>query len=110
MAWVGVYIGTKVPTVEVAQQVGFIVIFPLTFLSSAFVPIATMPGWMQPIALWNPVSTLTSSLRQLFGNPDPYASDAFPAQHALLVSVLWIVAILVIFAPLAIRRYRTVTR
>ena len=110
MAWVGVYVGTKVPTVEVAQQVGFIFIFPLTFLSSAFVPIATMPGWMQPIAEWNPVSTLTSSLRQLFGNPDPYAADVFPAEHSMLVSVVWIAVVLAIFAPLAIRRYRTITR
>ncbi len=110
MAWVGVYVGLRVPTVEVAQQVGFIVIFPLSFLSSAFVPIATMPSWMQPIAEWNPVSTLTSSLRDLFGNPNPFSTDAFPAQHPFLVSVCWIVGTLVVFVPLGIHRYRTTTR
>jgi ABC-2 type transport system permease protein len=110
MAWVGVYVGLLVPTVEVAQQVGFIVIFPLSFLSSAFVPIATMPSWMQPIAEWNPVSTLTSSLRDLFGNPNPFSTDAFPAQHPFLVSVGWIVLTLAIFVPLGIKRYRTTTR
>ena len=69
-----------------------------------------MPGWMQPIALWNPVSTLTSSLRQLFGNPDPYASDAFPAR-ARAAGVGGVDRrVLVVFAPLAIRRYRTITR
>jgi ABC-2 type transport system permease protein len=110
MAWVGVFFGTVVPTVEVAQQVGFIVIFPLTFLSSAFVPIATMPSWLQPIAEWNPVSTLTSSCRELFGNPNPYATDSFPGEHPVLVSVVWIVVIFVVFAPLAVRRYRSITR
>ncbi len=110
MAWVGVFIGTIVPTVEVAQQVAFIILFPLTFLSSAFVPIATMPSWLQPIAEWNPVSTLTASLRELFGNPNPYATDAFPSVHPMLVSVLWIVGLLAVFVPLAIRSYQNITR
>ncbi len=110
MAWLGVFIGLLVPTVEVAQQVGFVTIFPLSFMSSAFVPIATMPSWMQPIAEWNPVSTLTSSLRDLFGNPNPFPTDAFPAQHPFLVSVAWIVLTIAVFVPLGIHRYRTTSR
>jgi ABC-2 type transport system permease protein len=110
MSWMGVFFGTIVPTVEVAQQVGFIWIFPLTFVSSAFVPIATMPSWMQTFAEWNPVSTLTSSLRELFGNPNPYVTDSFPGEHPMLVSTIWIAIVLVVFAPLAIRRYRTIAR
>ena len=67
------------PTVEVAQQVSFIVIFPLSFVSSAFVPIATMPTWLQPFAEWNPISVITSACRELFGNPNPFArTGAFP--------------------------------
>ncbi len=108
MSWVGVLIGLSVPTVEVAQQLGFIVIFPLTFLSSAFVPIATMPTWLQPFVEWNPVSTMTGSLRELFGNPNPTVTDAFPSQNPILVSVAWIIVLLAAFAPLAVRRYRTV--
>ncbi|MFL5723479.1 MAG: ABC transporter permease, partial [Chloroflexota bacterium] len=53
MAWIGVWLGLSVPTVEVAQQVSFTVIFPITFVSSAFVPIASMPTWLQPFAEWN---------------------------------------------------------
>jgi ABC-2 type transport system permease protein len=108
MSWMGVYFGTIVPTVEAAQQVGFIWIFPLTFISSAFVPIQSMPGWLQGFAEWNPISTLSSTLRDLFGNPNPYPVDAFPGQHPMLVSVMWIVIVLAVFAPLAIRRYRSI--
>ena len=60
--------GMSVPTVEVAQQVSFTVLFPITFVSSAFVPIASMPTWLQPFAEWNPTSTLSSGLRRLWGN------------------------------------------
>ena len=59
MSWVGVWSGMLVPTVEVAQQVAFTAIFPITFVSNAFVPLETLPGWMQPFAEWKPVSTVT---------------------------------------------------
>ena len=58
MAWIGVLVGLLVGTVEVAQQLGFLVVFPLTFLSSAFVATDTLPGPLQPIAEWNPFSAL----------------------------------------------------
>src|SRR5258708_4156623 len=61
MSWIGVWLGTSVPTVEVAQQVSFIVIFPITFVSNAFVPLASLPTWLPPFAEWNPISTPTSS-------------------------------------------------
>ncbi|HEX6723859.1 MAG TPA: ABC transporter permease [Gaiella sp.] len=110
MAWIGVLLGLSVKTVEVAQQLGFLVIFPLTFLSNAFVPTATLPGWLQPVAEWNPISSLVAATRDLFGNPNPYPSDSFPSEHALLMSVVWIVVLLVVFAPLAVRRYRAIDR
>jgi ABC transporter DrrB family efflux protein len=110
MAWIGVFLGLSVKTVEVAQQLGFLVIFPLTFLSNAFVPTQTLPGWLQPIAEWNPISALVAATRDLFGNPNPYPSDSFPSEHALLMSVFWIVALLVVFAPLGVRRYRSIDR
>ena len=69
MAWLGVWLGVVVPTVEVAQQVSFTVLFSITFISGVFVPIFTMPDWLQPIAYWNPVTTLASSLRNLWGKP-----------------------------------------
>jgi len=110
MAWIGVLMGLAVPSVEVAQQLGFLVIFPLTFVSNAFVPIDTMPGVLQPIAEWNPFSALTAATRDLFGNPNPFASGSFPGEHAVLLSVLWSAGLLVVFAPLAVRKYRSIDR
>jgi ABC-2 type transport system permease protein len=110
MAWIGVLLGLMVKTVEVAQQLGFLVIFPLTFLSNAFVPTETLPGVLQPIAEWNPISALVAATRELFGNPNPFPSDSFPGEHALLLSVLWTAGLLVVFAPLAVRRYRSIDR
>jgi ABC-type polysaccharide/polyol phosphate export permease len=110
MAWVGVFLGLVAPTVETVQQLGFLIIFPLTFLSNAFVPTATLPGVLQPIAEWNPISALTQATRQLFGNPSPYPAGSFPSEHPYLLSILWIAAILVVFVPLGIRRYRAIDR
>jgi ABC transporter DrrB family efflux protein len=111
MSWLGVWLGMLVPTVEVAQQVAFTAIFPLTFVSNAFVPIETLPGWMQPFAEWQPVSAVTSSLRDLFGNPNPAAmGEAFPAQHPVMLTVIWTIVIVAIFAPLGTRRYKATSR
>ncbi len=110
MSWIGVWLGLSVPSVEVAQQAVFIVLFPITFVSNAFVPVATLPAVLQPIAEWNPVSTLTASLRGLWGNPNPFTSTGIPAQHPILVTLAWIVIIVAVFAPLGVRRYRSMNR
>ncbi len=110
MSWIGIWLGLSVPSVEVGQQVAFIVIFPITFISNAFVPIQTMPTWLQPFAEWNPVSTLTASVRELWGNPNPFATDNFPSQQPILVTLLWVAVILAVFIPLGVRKYRTVSR
>jgi len=110
MAWLGVWLGVVVPTVEVAQQVSFTVLFPITFVSGVFVPIATMPDWLQPFAYWNPVTTLASSLRNLWGNPNPQIADNFPSQNPILVTIGWIIVFIVVFGPLGVRRYRNMSR
>ena len=110
MSWVGIVLGLAVRTVEAANQVGFTVIFPLTFVSNVFVPPDTLPGWLQPFAEWNPVSALTAATRDLWGNPNPFASTGFPAEHPVLLSLIWSVIIIGIFAPLAIHRYRSISR
>ena len=96
MAWIGVLLGLLAPTVEIVQQLGFLIIFPLTFLSNAFVPTETLPAGLQTVADWNPISALVSATRDLFGNPNPYPSDSWPAQHALLLSVVWTVGLVVV--------------
>ncbi|MFN8622289.1 MAG: ABC transporter permease [Chloroflexota bacterium] len=110
MSWIGVWMGLSVPSVEVAQQVSFIIIFPITFVSSAFVAIQTLPDWLQPFAEWNPVSTFTASARQLFGNPNPVAGTSLPSQQPILVSIGWAIVIVAVFAPLAVRKYRSADR
>ena len=110
MSWVGIWLGLRVPTVEVANQVGFTVLFPITFLSNVFVPPETLPSWLRPIAEWNPVSTLTASIRDLWGNPNPFASEGFPAEHPVLLTLLWVVGVIAVFAPLGVRRYRSMSR
>jgi ABC-2 type transport system permease protein len=104
--WVGVCLGMVLRSPEAAQQTGFIIFLPLTFISSAFVPTQSMPGWLQPVAEWNPMSSLATACRSLFGNPNPAALvHAWPAQHPELAVVCWSLGLLVIFAPLAVRLY-----
>lgn len=106
--WIGAVIGMAAKSPEVAQTAGLIWLFPLTFLSNAFVPLESMPSWLQPIAAWNPISSVVLAVRQLFGNlPDGYdAGDYFPMQYPILMSVVWCVVLLAIFIPLGIRKYR----
>jgi ABC-2 type transport system permease protein len=109
MSWISAVIGLSVKSVEVAQSAGFIWMFPLTFLSNAFVATNTLPGWLRPIADWNPISSMVLALRQLWGNAstDPlFNGRGIPAQHPRQLAIGWIALILVIFVPMAIARYR----
>jgi ABC-2 type transport system permease protein len=106
--WAGVCLGMVLRSPEAAQQTGFVIFLPLTFISSAFVPTQGMPGWLQPIAEWNPLSSLAAACRELFGNPNPAAAvQAWPAQHPELAVLCWSAAMLIVFAPLAVRLYRS---
>lgn len=106
--WIGAVIGMSVRSPEVAQTAGLIWLFPLTFISNVFVPIESMPTWLQPIAAWNPISSVALAIRELFGNlPAGYdPGDWFPMQHPILTSVVWCVVLLAIFIPLGVSRYR----
>jgi ABC-2 type transport system permease protein len=92
---------------ESAQGIGLVILFPLAIVSNALVPTQRMPTVLRVIADWNPVSAVTSAARQLWGNPNPSATiHAWPMQHPVAASLLWSVALLVIFAPLATVLYR----
>jgi len=69
MIWVGVLLGSLVSTPEAVQGIGFVVIFPITFIASTFVPTESMPGVLRTIAEWNPVTTLSNAVRIQFGHP-----------------------------------------
>ena len=92
---------------ESAQGVGLVILFPLAIVSNALVPTQRMPHVLRVIANWNPVSAVTAASRHLFGNPNPSASiNAWPMQHPVVTSLLWSLALLAIFAPLATVLYR----
>jgi ABC-2 type transport system permease protein len=110
MAWLGVWLGLNVPSVEVAQQVIFTVLFPITFISNVFVPASSLPSWLQPVAEWNPTSTLTAALREMWGNPNPPVSNSLASTQPALVTIIWVVLFIAIFAPLGTRRYRSMSR
>jgi len=107
LSWGCACLGMVSKSPESAQGVGLIILFPLAIVSNALVPTEHMPSLLQTIADWNPVSAVTSACRQLLGNPNPSASiHAWPMQHALLASLLWSVALVAVFAPLAAALYR----
>lgn len=106
LIWFGVLIGSKLRSVESVNGVMFTTIFPLTFLSNAFVPTAPMAPWLRAIAEWNPISSLVQALRVLWGNgPAAGPEAALPLQHPVLSTVLWSVALTLVFAPFALRAY-----
>jgi ABC-2 type transport system permease protein len=107
MSWGCACLGLVSKGPESAQSVGLLILFPLAFVSNAMVPTQHMPGWLRTLADWNPVSAVASALRHLWGNPNPSGTiQAWPMQHPVEAALLWSVAILVIFAPLAVHLYR----
>jgi ABC-2 type transport system permease protein len=110
LSWAGVLFGLLVKNEETADQM-LPLIFPFSMLSNSFVPTAGMPVWLRTISDWNPVSAAVAASRGLFGNPGVPAGDvALPLRHPVAATLLWSVALLAIFVPLAVRRYRTVGR
>ncbi|HEU4979127.1 MAG TPA: ABC transporter permease [Solirubrobacteraceae bacterium] len=106
--WIGVLLGSLVGTPEGVQGIAFVVIFPITFVASTFVPVGTLPGVLKAFAEWNPVTALAGALRHLFANPGgvPPADGPWSLQHPVLYTLLWIAAIVAVCAPLAVRQYQ----
>ncbi|WP_205687432.1 ABC transporter permease [Cellulomonas endophytica] len=111
-SWVMAYVGLVVPSVDVVNNASFVVIFPLTFVSNAFVPLESFSSALRPFVEWNPISALTQAARELFGNTGglPAPSEAWSMQNPVLYSLLWVLGILVVFVPLSIARYRRTSR
>jgi ABC transporter DrrB family efflux protein len=108
LSWVGALIGLAARSVEVAQSAGLIWMFPLSFISSAFVPTDTLPAFLKAIADWNPFTAVINATRDLFGNRFGTPPTGWPAENAALYAILCCLAIIAIFAPLATARYRRV--
>ncbi|MEU8895210.1 ABC transporter permease [Nocardia sp. NPDC048505] len=109
ISWIMAVVGLLVRAPEVFNNASFMVMFPLTFLANTFVPLENLPQVLKVFAEWNPVSALTQATRDLFGNTDPMMpppSDAWSIQHPVATSLIWVVVILLIFVPLALRQYK----
>jgi ABC-2 type transport system permease protein len=107
MIWLGTLIGLTVRSADAVAGVVFVVVFPLTFLSNAFVPIATLPKVLEYIAAYNPVSVLTAAVRHLWGNPTaPTSLSVWPLEHPVIAAVGWCLLLLAIIVPLTLARFR----
>jgi ABC transporter DrrB family efflux protein len=100
LSWVFAFIGLTVADPETAQIAGFLPIFPLVFASSVFTSIQSMPGWLQAFAKVQPITRAANAVRAL--------TEGGPVATDLIWTVVWSIAILAVFAPLAVRRYRKV--
>ena len=107
MSWVMAFIGMSVRSPEVINNVSFILLFPLTFVSNAFVPADTLPTPLRIFAEWNPVSALVQAVRELFGNvpAGTPVGDTWMQQNAPATVLIGAAILLVIFVPLAIRKF-----
>jgi ABC-2 type transport system permease protein len=101
LSWMQALMGLSVGSVEAANSAGFIWMFPLTFVSSAFVSTSTLPDWLEPIADANPFTIVTNAARYLYNGK--------PVGNTVLYSILWSVGIIAVFASLSIRKFNRST-
>jgi ABC transporter DrrB family efflux protein len=101
LSWLFAIVGLSAPDAETAQAASFPLLAPLVFASSAFVPVSSMPGWLQAFANHQPVTAVVNAARAL--------TLGGPVTSYLISAVAWIVGIIAICAPLAVRRYRRAT-
>jgi ABC-2 type transport system permease protein/oleandomycin transport system permease protein len=101
-SWVFALLGLLVSSPEAANSMGFIAVFPLTFISSAFVPVNSMPGPLQAFAKANPFTITVDAMRSLWLGA--------PAGNSVWGAAVWALVILAVFAPLAVSRYRRIAQ
>ncbi|HEV3478515.1 MAG TPA: ABC transporter permease [Gaiellaceae bacterium] len=97
-SWVFAFIGLTASSPEASNAYGFTILFPLTFVSSAFVPPDTMPRWLEPVAEYNPFSTMVDAARSLFVGTE--------AGNDIWGAIAWSIAIIAVFGMLSVWRYR----
>ena len=110
MIWLGLWLGILVRSPDAVMGIGFVIVFPITFISNAFVPIASMPNVLQWVASVNPVSVLIAAVRTLFGNPvSPVTKHVWPIDHPVAAAWLYCVVLVAIGWVIAQRRYKART-
>ena len=108
LIFVGVWLGLRVKNAEAAGNL-FALAFPFGMLSSVFAPPDLMPGWLGAVAAWNPVSSTAGAIRDLFEAP-AVPSGYWIESHATAAAIIWPLVILVVFLPLAVRKYQRLSR
>jgi ABC-2 type transport system permease protein len=106
--WVGIWLGLKAKSAETANSL-FGLLYPVTMLSSAFIAPELMPDWLGAVAEWNPISSTITATRDLFGNPG-VGGSGWIADNALLMAVVWPIAITALTLPLAVRGFHRLSR
>lgn len=111
MIWVGILVGSKLGSPEAVNGVMFSSIFPITFVANTFAPTESMPGWLRTIAEWNPISSISQAVRELWGNAPAAGTDAaWAVQNPVTMALVWPAIILAFIAPLAIAGFAKVTK
>ncbi len=103
-ARIGVFLGLLTRSEEAAGRLGRAT-FLLPMLSSAYIPTSGLPGWLRTAAEWNPISAVTTALRDLFGNAPVPEGAAWPVAHPVAGSLAWCAVLVAVFVPLAVRTY-----
>lgn len=106
ISWIMAYVGLRVSSVEMVNNASFMVIFPMTFIANTFVVSDRLPGFLQTVAEWNPVSAVAQAAREAFGNtgtlPEP---EVWSLQNPILYTLVWVAIILAVFIPASVRLY-----
>jgi len=101
---IGIFLGLLTRSEDAAGQLGAST-FVLPLLSNAYIPTDGLPGWLRTVAEWNPISAVTTALRDLFGNAPVPGDAAWPVAHPIAGSLLWCAVLIAVFLPLAVRKY-----
>lgn len=107
--WGGALLGLVLRSGEAVGSLGFVIVMPFMFLSSAFIPLDGLPGWLRAIAQWNPLTAVTDECRRLWGNSTTARGDGFAAEHPGVVALVVLVVMFALIVPAAVRSFSKVT-
>ncbi|TCJ93819.1 ABC transporter permease [Nocardia alba] len=108
MLWIGIYLAMVAGKPELVQAVQ-ILVWPISFLSNAIASPESMPSWLGAVVEWNPMSATATAVRGLLGNPSA-VGDSWAGAHAEMLAVAWPLVLIAVFFPLAVRRFRDLSR
>jgi ABC-2 type transport system permease protein len=106
MLWIGMLVGVTVRSPDAVTGIAFVIVLPMTFLASTFVPVGGLSDGLHQLAEYNPVSSLAAATRTLFGNPTALPADApWTLAHPVASTLAWCAVLLAVAVPLTLRRF-----